>query len=143
MSERIAQGSRVTLHFALKLDDGEMIESTFGRTPATLVMGDGSLLEGFEAVLEGMAAGEQKTATLAPEQAFGLHREENLQRMARARFAGMELEPGLIVNFADKGGASLPGVVVDIADEVTVDFNHPLAGRTMVFEVSILDVGAA
>ncbi len=143
MTERIEQGSLVTLHFSLKLEDGEVVESTFERTPATLVMGDGSLLEGFEAVLEGMAAGEQKTATLAPEQAFGPHRAENLQRISRARFTGMDLEPGLIVNFADKGGASLPGVVVDITDEVTVDFNHPLAGRTMVFEVAVLEVGAA
>lgn len=140
----ITPGSRVTLHFALKLDDGQCIESTFDRQPATLVMGDGSLLEGFEAVLLGMAAGERKTVTLPAAQAFGPHRPENLQRFPRARFVGMELEPGLMVDFADKGGTSLPGVIADIGDsEVVVDFNHPLAGRALIFEVEIIEAGQA
>ncbi|HEY9036572.1 MAG TPA: peptidylprolyl isomerase [Pseudomonadales bacterium] len=143
MSERITQGSRVTLHFTLTLENGDVVESTVDRAPGTLVVGDGSLLPGFEAVLIGMTAGEQKRIAMAAEDAFGPHRPENLQRVPRARFVGLALEPGLMVDFADQGGHSLPGVVVGIDDrEVTVDFNHPLAGRSMAFDVDIIAVEA-
>ena len=143
MSECITQGSRVTLHFTLTLANGDIVESTVDRAPGTLVMGDGSLLPGFEAVLMGMKAGEQKRTDIAAEDAFGPHRSENLQQMSRARFAGLELELGLMVDFADQGGHSLPGVVVGIDDrEVTVDFNHPLAGHSMAFDVDIIAVEA-
>lgn len=137
---RIDATARVTLHFAVLLDSGEEIDTTRRGRPATFVMGDGSLLPGFEAALLGMAAGDDAQIELAPEQAFGLHRRENVQLIARERFAGVDLEPGLIVSFAVADG-ELPGVVQRVFDRtVEVDFNHPLAGRRIVFDVSILKV---
>jgi FKBP-type peptidyl-prolyl cis-trans isomerase SlpA len=137
---RIGAGSRVTLHFSLLLDTGEEIDTTRRRKPATFVMGDGNLLPGFEAALAGMRAGDDAQIDIEPEAAFGPYRRENVQVLPRERFADVELEPGLIVSFAAPDG-ELPGVVKRLFERtVEVDFNHPLAGRRIVFDVSILRV---
>jgi FKBP-type peptidyl-prolyl cis-trans isomerase SlpA len=137
---RIAADARVTLHFAILLDTGEEVDTTRRGKPATFVLGDGSLLPGFEEALLGMQAGDDAQIELEPEQAFGPHRRENVQLLARDRFQGVELEPGLIVSFAAADG-ELPGVVRRIFEKtVEIDFNHPLAGRRIVFDVSILKV---
>jgi len=137
---RIGENCRVRLHFSLHLESGEEIDTTRRGDAATFDFGDGQLMPGFEAALLGMKAGDDAQLLLSPEQAFGQHRQENVQLLERERFAGLELEPGLMVSFAGPGG-ELPGVVTRIFEErVEVDFNHPLAGRNIVFDVSILDV---
>ena len=137
---KIGAKSRVTLHFSLTLAGGDEIDSTCADSPATFEMGDGSLLPGFEAVLIGLGAGDDVNRTLAPEEAFGARRKENVQRLDIARFADLELEPGLIVSFAATDG-ELPGVITEInAPWVLVDFNHPLAGKSITFEASIVRV---
>ena len=139
----IDERSRVTLHFAVLLESGEEVDTTRRGRPATFVMGDGSLLPGFEAALLGMRPGDDAQILLEPEQAFGEHRRENVQLLARNRFREVELEPGLIVSFAAPDG-ELPGVVRRVFEEtVEVDFNHPLAGRRIVFDVSVLKVETA
>lgn len=140
---RITEQSRVRLHFSLHLESGEEIDTTRRGRPATFDFGDGKLLPGFEAVLLGMKAGDDAQILLEPDQAFGAHRPENVQLIERARFENMDLEPGMILSFAGPGG-ELPGVVKRIFDErVEVDFNHPLAGRRIVFDFSILRVSDA
>lgn len=137
---RIDARARVTLHFAILLDTGEEIDTTRRGKPATFVMGDGSLLPGFEEALLGMRAGDDAQIELAPEQAFGRHRRENVQLISRERFRDVELEAGLLVSFAAPDG-ELPGLVRRIFEHtVEIDFNHPLAGRHIVFDVSILAV---
>ncbi|AZT82880.1 FKBP-type peptidyl-prolyl cis-trans isomerase [Marinobacter sp. NP-4(2019)] len=138
----VDKGTRVTLHFALKFQDGEVVDSTFEKEPATLEIGDENLPENFEAYLMGMTAGEQKSVEVPPEKAFGQHNPNNVQTFKRHEFsADMVLEPGVMISFADARQQELPGVVSRVeGDEVEVDFNHPLAGRTLTFDVEIIDV---
>ncbi|MEZ0154651.1 MAG: peptidylprolyl isomerase [Candidatus Reddybacter sp.] len=138
----IGSASRVTLHFSLSLDDGAVIDSNFEQTPATLSIGDGNLPLGFEEYLLGMTAGQQASFTVLPEKAFGQHNPSNLQQVKRNSFAAdMQLSEGLVVSFADANRGELPGVIQGIGeDEVTVDFNHPLAGKTLTFKVEIVTV---
>lgn len=137
----IGEGMRVTLHFSIGLDDGTEIDSTRRGRPATFVVGDGNLLPGFEAALFGLRGGAEARLLLEPEQAFGLPNPDNIQRHARARFGEMAVDPGTVVSFADAAGTELCGVVSALeGEDVIVDFNHPLAGRPIVFEVSILRV---
>ena len=137
---RVGPGMRTRLHFGLYLESGEEIDTTRRGQPASFEYGDGQLLPGFEAALQGMRAGEDAQLTLAPADAFGEHRQENVQQLPRHRFQGMALEPGLMVSFGASEG-ELPGVVRSVSDgQVTVDFNHPLAGRSIVFDVSVLHV---
>lgn len=139
----IQEGDRVRLHFALHLESGEEVDTTRRGDPAMLTIGDGNLLPGFEAVLMGMQAGDDAQILLEPDEAFGQHRLENVQTLRRDRFgADIVLEEGLLVSFSGPGG-ELPGVVREVMeDHVEVDFNHPLAGRRIVFDVSIIDVRA-
>ncbi len=142
MSEnRINKDSQVTLHFTLKLPDGEVVDSTLEKQPATFKVGDGSLLPGFEQALYGLKAGDKRSFEITPEQGFGPGNPQNIQVMPRDNFNEMELEIGLLVIFQDAAGGELPGVVKTIHDTtVEVDFNHPLAGKIVTFEVEIIAV---
>jgi FKBP-type peptidyl-prolyl cis-trans isomerase SlpA len=135
----VGEGTRVFLNFSLTLQDGSEVDSNFDREPVDFVVGDGSLLPSFERCLFGMGPGERRSFSLPPGDAFGEPRDENVQRVPRTQFdSGLELKQGLVYSFADASGAELPGVVVDFDDErVTVDFNHPLSGRTIVFDALI------
>lgn len=141
----IGPGTRVTLHFAILLPSGEEVDSTFQRRPATFEVGDGNLLPGFESALFGLRAGETASLTIAPEDGFGMPHPDNRQEVDRATFApDMALEAGLVVSFADAAGGEVPGVVREFDDEtVVVDFNHPLAGQTLRFDVNVIRVEAA
>nr|WP_300315449.1 FKBP-type peptidyl-prolyl cis-trans isomerase [Halomonas sp.] len=141
---RIDEGMEVTLHFTLKLEDGTVVDTTKDKTPATFQMGDGNLPPGFEHPLKGMTDGENGTFEIAPEHAFGQHNPQNIQRMKRDVFDDEEPEVGTVMSFADANGDELPGVISEIEENmVVVDFNHPLAGRTLTFEVEILGVKPA
>ncbi|WP_111498184.1 MULTISPECIES: FKBP-type peptidyl-prolyl cis-trans isomerase [Marinobacter] len=141
----VEKGTRVTLHFALRLPDGSEIDSTFGKRPATLEIGDDNLPANFEAYLIGLTAGDRQTFEVPPEKAFGQHNPSNIQTFKRSEFGpDMVLEPGAVISFADARQGELPGVVHHVeGDQVEVDFNHPLAGRTLTFEVEIVSVEPA
>jgi FKBP-type peptidyl-prolyl cis-trans isomerase SlpA len=140
----VGPGTRVTLHFAVLTLAGEEIDSTFSRKPATFEVGDGNLLPGFEEALFGLHAGESASLSVSPEKGFGMPHPDNIQRLPRRTFAAdLALEPGLVVSFADAAKTELPGVVVEFDDaEVVVDFNHPLAGRELRFDVNVIRVEA-
>lgn len=136
----ITKNSRITLHFELALEDGQIIDTTFDKLPAQFNFGDGNLLESFEEKLLGLKSGDEAVFEMTPEHAFGVRNSNNIQRMPRKQFS-MDIEEGMIVSFADVGKNELPGVISAIHEhEVEVDFNHPLAGRTLQFKVSIQDV---
>ncbi|MES2917305.1 MAG: peptidylprolyl isomerase [Pseudomonadota bacterium] len=141
MSERIGQGKKVTLHFSVALADGTVVDNTrTGGEPAEFTVGDGSLLPGFEQSLMGLAAGDRRSVFIDARHGFGDRNPDNEQTFTRLQFGDMKLEPGLVISFADRSG-ELPGVVKEVhEDTVVVDFNHPLAGRDLVFEVDIIRV---
>jgi FKBP-type peptidyl-prolyl cis-trans isomerase SlpA len=144
-SVTISEGTRVFLNFALSLEDGSEIDSNFSDDPVDFVVGDGSLLPGFERLLFGMSPGERQIFTVEPEHAFGMPNNSNVQEIPREEFDGdVELEIGMLFYFADAAGGEVPGMVVEYDDDrVTVDFNHPLAGRRILFDVLIHRVEAA
>ncbi len=135
----IGPGRRVTLHFELRLDSGEVVDSNFGLEPVTFTVGDGNLLPGFEQALFGLAADAQREFALEPELAFGAVNEDNVQSFPLYRFPpDLTLAPGVMVEFADAAGNTQAGVVRNAGKQkVEVDFNHPLAGRTIRFSVHV------
>lgn len=145
----VEHGSLVTLHFSLALENGELIDSNFDRQPASCRLGDGSLLPGFEEVLIGLAAGDTVETVLQPEQAFGSVNPKNQHQFPVAKFQDLledDLIPtsvGSVVAFKDAAGFDLPGIITAIGDSViAVDFNHPLAGKAIVFKAAIIAVVA-
>lgn len=143
--------STVTLHFSLKLQSGELIDSNFDSKPATFTMGDGNLLEGFEQSLLGLKEGQQSSIVIAAESAFGIANPENIQCFKRREIEPLLaddkdsiLMPGLVLSFADAAKAELAGVVDRLeGDEVYINFNHPLAGKDIIFDIHILEILAA
>lgn len=135
----VSEGTRVFLNFSVSLEDGSEVDTNFGDDPVDFVIGDGSLLPGFERLLFGMSAGERQMFTVSPENAFGQPNDDNLQGLPRDQFdEDIELEIGLVFSFADAAGGELPGMVIAFDDEdVTVDFNHPLSGRIILFDVLV------
>ena len=142
MSLTIDTGVKVTLHFSLGLEDGQIIDSNFKTQPATFIIGDGNLLPGFESKLIGLKVGDKKEFVIAPAQAFGQHNPENVQSIARSQFDQEEIQPGAVFSFQN-GDGEMPGVVTAVeTEQVIVDFNHPLSGRNIVFKVDIVDLSA-
>ncbi|MDK9757129.1 FKBP-type peptidyl-prolyl cis-trans isomerase [Vibrio sp. D173a] len=139
----INQDSAVTLHFTIKMQDGSVADSTHNMgKPAKFVMGDGSLSENFEQCLLGLQVGEEKAIELKAADAFGMPNPDHIHHMDRTKFVGeVEVEVGTIMAFSGPDGMEIPGIITEIAgDSVTVDFNHPLAGQDVTFEVEILSV---
>jgi FKBP-type peptidyl-prolyl cis-trans isomerase SlpA len=140
----IGTGSEVVLHFDLKLADGSAADSTrVNNKPAKLVIGDGNLTPSFEACLLGLKCGDKKSFTLEAVNAFGMPNPDNIYHMERSKFgADTPADEGMIIAFTQPDGSELPGIIRAVAgDSVTVDFNHPLAGQQITFDVEILSVG--
>jgi FKBP-type peptidyl-prolyl cis-trans isomerase SlpA len=120
-----------------------VVDSTFDKKPATFRFGDGNLLPGFELAIQGLKAGDKRSLQVEPENAFGQPNPQNMQTMPRSQFEGMELSEGLMVIFNDAANTELPGVIASFdAQQVQVDFNHPLAGKTLTFDVEVIEVKA-
>ena len=137
----VGPGTCIRLHFSILLVDGSEVDSTRGAEPAVFTFGDGSLLPGFENAIAGLREGESARFEIAARDGFGDCREVNIQELPIASFAAVgELEPGLVVSFGSPDG-ELPGVVKAVGkNKAIVDFNHPLAGRALIFDVTILNV---
>ena len=139
----IRPGSKVLMHFTLSLEDGTVAETTRDdNEPLEFVMGDGTLIEGLELALYGLKAGDKQTLSIEPKLAFGFPDPENVHSMPRHEFPQeMQLARGVIMEFNTPAGDEVPGTVLEVNDrEVKVDFNHPLAGHQITFEVEILSV---
>mgnify|MGYP001554153953 FL=1 len=139
---QITIGSNVTMHYALRLVDGMLVDSSFDNEPLSFVVGDGTLDKGLELALIGLRAGDHQTLTLMPGQAFGVRNEAELEWVDRDWFPP-EIEPevGQIVLLSDQEERDVLVAVVEIQDQrVRLDCNNPLAGREIEFEVEILSV---
>ena len=139
----ITEKSEVMMHFSICLADGSAVDSSkVDNKPAKFIMGDGSLTANFEKCLLGLSEGQSETFTLAPEDAFGLSNPDNIHHLELNKFSSeVPAEVGTIISFTQPDGSELPGIIREvIADSVTVDFNHPLAGQTLTFEVDVLEV---
>ena len=138
----IGPGSQVTMHFTLSLKDGTVADSTREDEPITFNMGDGSLIEGLEMVLYGLKAGDKQCLAIEPRDAFGFPDPANVHTLPRSEFSDeLPVEEGVIIGFTTPSGEEVPGTIQEVRqEEVVVDFNHPLAGHEVIFDVEILDI---
>ena len=143
----IVESSFVTLHYRIFLaESGDVMVSTFEESPATLQMGQGQLAEGLERCLLGLRAGERQTFDLAPNQAYGdrqasLIRPVTKKTLMQHADPDTTFEPGDFVHFPAPNGGQFAGAVVQVdEDSVLFDFNHPLAGVPLRFEVQVIGV---
>ena len=138
----IERNSRVTLYYRLGLTDDQLLEENFDAEPMTITLGKGEMAEGLELALVGLDEGDEQTIDIGPDLAFGFVDETLFRALPRTEFdPQLELEPGLIIEFANEDGDTLPGTIVSFDDDqVQVDLNHPLAGQTVRYSVKIVAV---
>jgi FKBP-type peptidyl-prolyl cis-trans isomerase SlpA len=138
----VRPGDDVVIHYEMTVD-GTVRESTFADTPVAIVQGAGDVPPGVDAALPGMEPGQEKTLELAPPQAFGPRDPAKIQNMALADFGALakDLKPGKKVSgFRD--GKAEQAVVLSVRDgKVSLDFNHPLAGKTVIYRVHVVSTG--
>ncbi|HUT52347.1 MAG TPA: peptidylprolyl isomerase [bacterium] len=129
----------VKMHYTLKLDDGEVLESSFDGDPIEFEFGSGRIIPGLEKALEGMTDGEEKHVVVACEDAYGPRNPDAVGAVPRGEFPeGEPLEPGMIFSLQRHDGMTMEAMVVEINDDdVTLDLNHPLAGETLHFDVKV------
>ena len=142
MTETVRAGNLITLHYRVATGDDTELVSTFDSTPATLQLGSGELAAPLEHCLIGVNVGERHVFLLEPDQAFGSHNPQLTQRMARTALPP-DSSPELhgLIQFAAPNGDKFTGIVRELDDEaVLVDFNHPLAGKPVRFEVEIIGI---
>jgi FKBP-type peptidyl-prolyl cis-trans isomerase SlpA len=142
MNERVRPDSLLTLHYRLATADDVALVSTFDASPATLQLGCGELAPPLESCLEGLPVGEHHTFLLEADQAFGPHNPDLLQRLARKDLPDdAKVEPLAMIEFAGPDGGRFTGVVRELdAETALIDFNHPLAGRAVRFEVEVVGI---
>ena len=137
---RIQQDSFLTLHYRLTTQDGEEVVSTFDLGPATIQMGNGELNENLEACLVGLVPGEHAIFDVPAEAGFGQHNPALVQRIAISALpVGQDLKENSLIEFTSPEGAEFAGFVRELGDTYALmDFNHPLAGKSLRFEVQII-----
>ncbi|ASU40047.1 peptidylprolyl isomerase [Herbaspirillum sp. meg3] len=142
----VTENAYLTLHYRLASMAGENIVSTFEEKPATLQFGQGQLAPFLEACLLGLEEGAHQTFELSPDKAFGPRNPELVQRISRATLEenssmDEDYRVGDLVDFAAPGGGRFAGVLREIDEQGALfDFNHPLAGQTLKFEVKIIGI---
>ena len=138
-TDAVRADSLLTLHYRVTSADGVEFISTFGSRPATLQMGTGELAAPLEQCLLGVTVGEHRVFELPPNRAFGLHNEQLVQRLPVTDFpADASTELFAPVEFRNAAGHQFSGIIRERnADDLLVDFNHPLAGKSLRFEVEI------
>lgn len=137
----IGEGDTISVHYTGKLEDGQVFDTSEGREPLTFEVGSGQLIPGFDAAVRGKALGDKVTATIAPEDGYGAHNPEMVQEMPRERVGGVELEVGQVLGLEDQDGNPFQATVAELTDDnVKLDFNHFLAGKTLVFDIEVVAV---
>lgn len=140
--DNVETGQFVSVHYKGTLENGKVFDTSEGRHPMEVEMGAGQIITGFERVLMGMALNEKKVFTLEPEEAYG-HRDESLTHsFDRSEIpAEMEIEVGQTVALSSPEGQQVPAQIVEADDQkVVVDLNHPLAGKTLTFDIEVVGI---
>ena len=137
-----SSGDTVHVHYTGRLEDGTVFDSSEGRDPLEFKLGEGSVIAGFENAVEGLEVGEKADARLDPEQAYGPVRDDLVMAVPREQLPdGMDPDVGDQLAMQTQDGQNVPVTVVDTDEaSVKIDANHPLAGKTLIFELELVDI---
>ena len=139
---KVENGNTVAVHYTGTLNDGNQFDSSVGKEPLTFEIGSGQVISGFESNIVGMTVGETKTFTLDPENAYGPLATEAIHEVTKNRFPDdFEVKVGEFVRGQTQEGVPFSAKIVsEQAETITLDFNHPLAGQDLTFEVELLTI---
>ncbi|MFC1501468.1 peptidylprolyl isomerase [Elusimicrobiota bacterium] len=138
----IKQGSRVKLEYIGKLEDGTVFDKSQKEKPLDFVVGAGTVIRGFEDGVKGMNIGDEKSITIEPDLGYGLRDESLVMKFEKSVVPdNIKLERGMPLKLNLSNGNMVEATVVDVGeDNIIVDLNHPLAGKTIIFDLKILSI---
>ena len=137
----VQQGVLVSIQYTLTDESGKVIESNVGKEPLSYIHGAGQIVRGLEKELAGMKVGEQKKIQVKPEEGYGLPDPNAVQEIRKDKIPGEAQQVGATLMTQAADGRSLPMRIKEIKEKtVVVDFNHPLAGKTLNFDVKVTDI---
>jgi FKBP-type peptidyl-prolyl cis-trans isomerase 2 len=138
----IKKGDKVKVDYTGTLEDGTVFDTSEGKQPLEFEAGSGQLIKGFDQAVIGMKKGEEKEITVKPSEAYGDVNPDMLKKVPRDQLPKeQEPKPGMMLALKTPDGKQFPAKITEVTDkEVTIDLNHPLAGKTLNFKVKIVDV---
>ena len=137
----VKKGDKVKLHLTGKLKNGKVFVATEGKQPVEFEAGAGEILPGIDEEVIGMDKGEEKEITVPAEKGFGKRKEELVMKFGKDMFKGKRLEVGQRISVQTQQGGTRSAQVMKIGeDRITLDLNHPLAGRELIFKIKVVDV---
>jgi FKBP-type peptidyl-prolyl cis-trans isomerase SlpA len=140
--EKVKDNDKVSVHYTGTLQSGEVFDSSKDREPLSFTVGQGQMIPGFENAVKGMALNEKKSVTIAPEDAYGEVRPEMVQKINKSQLPP-DLEPHVGQQLASQlpSGEQIIVTVKEIEDaSITIDANHPLAGKELTFEIEVVEI---
>ncbi len=142
MAEKVKKGDTIQVHYTGKFEDGKEFDSSLNRQPLQFEVGAGRVIKGFEDAVIGLQAGEKKTVTVSAEDAYGIFDENLLIEIPKKNVPeGVTPEVGMRLQLVNQQGQAAHVVVTEILDKtVRLDANHPLAGKTLVFDLEVLEI---
>lgn len=138
----LAQNKVVTFNYTLKDDNGNILDSTSGSSPFAFLSGNGQILPKLEEALNGMLLGTKRNVKIIAADAYGEYNETAIQNVNRSNFPeDADLQPGMQFVANSPDGNQMPFIISEVKeDDITIDFNHPLAGKNLEFDVELLDI---
>lgn len=134
-------GQTVRVHYRGTLDDGSEFDSSAGRDPLMFTLGEESVIPGFEAAVAGLEVGDTTTVTIPAAEAYGERMEEAIQSVPIEIFGETVPEVGLMIGLQNEDGRQAAAVIADVLDDIVLlDFNHPLAGQDLTFELTLVEI---
>ncbi len=135
-------GDKIKIHYTLKVDDGEVVESSAGSAPLEFTLGEGKMIRGFEKGVIGMKQGESKTITVLPEEGYGHHEDKKVFELTREKVPqGLDPQVGRSIRLHRPDGQSFNVTVLDITEKgFKMDANHPLAGKKLIFDLELVEI---
>jgi len=142
VAEKVKKGDTIQVHYTGKLEDGKEFDSSLNRQPLQFEVGAGRVIKGFEDAVVGLQIGEQKTVTIPAKDAYGSYDENLLIEIPKKNVPeGIAPEVGMRLQLVNQQGQAAYVVVTEILDEtVRLDANHPLAGKTLMFDLEVLEI---
>lgn len=137
------KGDNVQVHYTGKLEDGSVFDSSVQREPLGFTVGGGQMIQGFDAAVNGMAVGDKKTVTIPAAEAYGERRDDMLIDVPRTQVpADIKPEIGMQLTLQGGNGQPMPVIVIQVDDEkITLDANHQLAGKDLIFDIELVKIG--
>ncbi|MAC79719.1 MAG: peptidylprolyl isomerase [Rhodobacteraceae bacterium] len=142
MTQAAKAGDTLRIHYKGRLDDGTVFDNSEGKDPLEFTAGTGEIIPGLDNAVVGMEVGEQRVVTIAPEDAYGPRDDARVQRIDRAQIPDhIPTAPGTQLSVTTQDGQNVPVVVSDATEtHVELDGNHPLAGKTLTFDVTLVEI---